>query len=154
MTTIRTDFAKLDPYLDGNSFSSDLVPRYARSGKIRYRNDILVEACAGKNLLHIGCCDHVPLIARKWQQHDWLHGQLTTVAGSVLGVDIDQAAVDETRRITGLRNIVAGDITSGEVIDAIAQHPSMAMILTYPIVLPGQQSRYFGNPPHNCALLP
>ena len=33
MTTILTDFAKLDPYLDGNSFSSDLVTRYARSGQ-------------------------------------------------------------------------------------------------------------------------
>ncbi len=65
MTTILADFAKLEPYLDGNAFSSDLVTCYGRSGQTRYRNDILVEACAGKNVLHIGCCDHVPLIARK-----------------------------------------------------------------------------------------
>jgi hypothetical protein len=139
MTTILTDFAKLDPYLDGNSFSSDLVTRYARSGKIRYRNDILVQACAGKNVLHIGCCDHVPLIARKWQQHEWLHGQLTTVAESVLGVDIDQAAVDETRRITGLGNLVAGDITSGEPIDAIVER-------YFDIALFGEVVEHIGDP--------
>ena len=64
MTTILADFAELEPYLGGNSFSSDLVTCYGRSGQTRYRNDILIEACAGKNVLHIGCCDHVPLIAR------------------------------------------------------------------------------------------
>ncbi len=139
MTTILADFAKLDPYLDGNSFSSDLVTRYGRSGHIRYRNDILVELCAGKNVLHIGCCDHVPLIARKWQQGEWLHGQLTGVAESVLGVDIDGEAVSETHRITGLGNIVAGDITSNKVIDAIAEH-------YFDLVLFGEVVEHIGDP--------
>ncbi|MBV8747495.1 MAG: hypothetical protein JO134_20900 [Xanthobacteraceae bacterium] len=139
MTTILTDFAKLEPYLDGNTFSIDLVTRYARSGQTRYRNDILVEACTGKNVLHIGCCDHVPLIARKWQQREWLHGQLTTVAESVLGVDIDADAVSETRRITGLDNIVAGDITSSKVIDAIAER-------YFDIVLFGEVVEHIGDP--------
>src|ERR1700761_5709899 len=102
-----------------DTFSSDLVTHYGRSGQTRCRNDILVEACAGKNVLHIGCCDHVPLIARKWQGREWLHGQLTAVAESLLGVDIDVNAVNETRRITGLPNIIAGDITSNTVINAV-----------------------------------
>jgi hypothetical protein len=139
MTTILADFAKLDPYLGGNAFSSDLVTRYARNGRTRYRNDLLVEVCAGKNVLHIGCCDHVPLIARKWQQHEWLHGQLTTVAESVLGVDIDEEAVSETRRITKLGNIVAGDITSGQVIDAIAER-------YFDIALFGEVVEHIGDP--------
>jgi SAM-dependent methyltransferase len=139
MTSILADFAKLEPYLDGNAFSSDLVTRYARSGPIRYRNDILVEACTGKNVLHIGCCDHVPLIARKWQQREWLHGQLTTIAGSVLGVDIDADAVSQTRRITGHDNIVAGDITSDHVIDAIAER-------YFDIVLFGEVVEHIGDP--------
>ncbi len=139
MTTILADFAKLEPYLDGNCFSSDLVTRYARSGRTRYRNDILVEACTGKNVLHIGCCDHVPLIARKWQQREWLHGQLTTVAESVLGIDIDEGAVNETRSITGLGNIVAGDITSEKVIDAIAER-------YFDIVLFGEVVEHIGDP--------
>ena len=33
MTTILADFAKLEPYLGGNSFSSDLVTCYGRSGQ-------------------------------------------------------------------------------------------------------------------------
>ena len=139
MTTIFADFAKLKPYLDGNSFSSDLVTCYGRSGQTRYRNDILIEACAGKNVLHIGCCDHVPLIARKWQQREWLHGQLTAVAESVLGVDIDDAAVNETRKITGLPNIIAGDITSTKVIDAIAER-------YFDIALFGEVVEHIGDP--------
>jgi hypothetical protein len=120
MTTILADFSNLDPYLGGSVFSSDFVAHYGRSGHTRYRNDILIQACAGKKVLHIGCCDHVPLIASKWQQGEWLHGQLTSIAESVLGVDIDGQAVNETCKITGVDNIIAGDITSDDVIDAIA----------------------------------
>jgi hypothetical protein len=139
MTIILADFAKLKPYLGGNSFSSDLVAHYGRAGQTRYRNDILIQACTGKNVLHIGCCDHVPLIARKWHGREWLHGQLTAVAESVLGVDIDVAAVSETRRITGLPDIIAGDVTSNTAIAAIAER-------YFDIALFGEVVEHIGDP--------
>ena len=77
--------------------------------------------------------------SRKWQQREWLHGQLTAVAESVLGVDIDDAAVNETRKITGLPNIIAGDITSTKAIDAIAER-------YFDIALFGEVVEHIGDP--------
>jgi hypothetical protein len=139
VTTILAEFSKLDPYLGGTAFNSDFVVRYAESGKIRFRNDILLEACTGKKVLHIGCCDHVSLIARKREQGEWLHGQLTAIADSVLGVDIDERAVCEARKMAGVDNIVAGDIASEHVIDAIASR-------FFDIVLFGEVVEHIGNP--------
>lgn len=99
------------PHLTGAKFDADFGVQYQRQQLVRYRNDVLVEACRGKRVLHIGCCDHAPLIAQKIASGDWLHKQISDVASAAVGVDIDGDAVLAARRISGLTNIIQGDVT-------------------------------------------
>ncbi len=121
MSRIVSDFSTWMPYLLGEKFSDNYVVSYRNEGKIRYRNDVLIDICRNKKVLHIGCCDHVPLIKHKIDDNNWLHGQLTQSSQKVVGVDIDENAVRESIRISGQDNIYAGDITSTERINKITE---------------------------------
>ena len=49
---------------------------------------------SGKSVLHIGCCDHLPLIEKKIYEGKWLHGILDDICSNVIGIDVNQEAVD------------------------------------------------------------
>jgi len=80
-------------YLRGEKFSSgyDLelndTALYARTDKI-------IELVWGKSCLHVGCCDHIPLIKEKISRKAWLHGLLEENCRRVVGIDINKDAVD------------------------------------------------------------
>lgn len=122
MTSMLTDFASVLPYLAGTRFDENMTISYANTSDVRYRSDVLIEMCRGKRVLHIGCCDHVPLIQRKIDDRDWLHGLISEVSEYTVGVDIDEDAVREASRISGLTNMVHGDITSPQKIGQLSGH--------------------------------
>ena len=112
MTTVISDFSSLMPYLDGQKFNENYNIKYQSKGAVTYRSDFIKETCTSKRVLHVGCTDHVPLIASKIANKDWLHGIITECASFTLGVDIDTQAVIEASKISGLTNMISGDITS------------------------------------------
>ena len=63
--------------------------RQAWIPEIPNRLVFLLERCDGKRVLDIGCVAHD--LARMDAAH-WLHGQISSVASSCLGVDIHSAA--------------------------------------------------------------
>jgi len=128
-----------DSYLDGTSFDESVTFEYEFATPLRSRFDLLSELVAGKSVLHIGCCDHIPLLAEKIAARAWLHGRLTETARFCLGVDIDPRAVAESRRISGLDNIVLGDVTAAARLPEIAGHRFDYAIL-------GEVVEHIGNP--------
>jgi 2-polyprenyl-3-methyl-5-hydroxy-6-metoxy-1,4-benzoquinol methylase len=106
-------------YLDGTRFDENMKLRYDFQTPLRNRLSILSELAASKRVLHIGCCDHIPLLERKILSRSWLHGELTKVAAHCVGIDIDEEAVKRARLISRLDNIVYGDITSDKEIPEI-----------------------------------
>lgn len=80
-------------YLAGNRFS-DHYNMTLEENILLCRNDRILDIVRGKSVLHVGCCDHKPLITSKIQSHTWLHGLLEENCSYVLGVDIDKEAVD------------------------------------------------------------
>jgi hypothetical protein len=120
MSSIMTDFTSIFPYLAGTKFNENMAVTYSGRMDVRYRSDVLVDMCRGKRVLHVGCCDHVPLIKKKIDHRDWLHGLITECSEYTVGVDIDQDAVREASRISGLDNMVSGDVTSGKKIEQIS----------------------------------
>ena len=119
MSSIMTDFRGVYPYLSGAKFDENMEVGYDRKMDVRYRSDVLIDMCRGKRILHVGCCDHVPRIKRKFEHRDWLHGLITECSEYTVGVDIDEDAVREATRISGLNNMVSGDITSSKNIEQI-----------------------------------
>lgn len=119
MAVILREFSNVVPYLDGSRFDENLTVPYLKDGPVRHRTDSLLDICRNKRVLHIGCCDHVPLIKLKIDNHDWLHGLITECSEYTVGIDIDANAVSEALRISGLKNIFAGDITSAVIVESI-----------------------------------
>jgi hypothetical protein len=139
MSAIMTDFTPITPYLAGIKFDENMEIGYSGKGRIRYRNDVLIDMCRDQRVLHIGCCDHAPLIRNKMKRRDWLHGLITECSKFTVGVDIDQAAVEEARKISGLDNIFAGDVTSDSKLGAISGK-------TFDIALFGEVVEHIPNP--------
>lgn len=139
MPPLIDDFTQLMPYLNGRAFDENLVIDYASEADVGHRSDILVDLCRGKRVLHVGCCDHVPLIAEKIAKNEWLHGLITRCSESTIGVDIDPVAVIEASRTSGLDNMFAGDLTSGDSIAEVTES-------SFDIALLGEVLEHIANP--------
>ena len=106
-------------YLSGSDFHENLRIKYFFP-KPMYRLDILLQEAQGKSILHVGCCDHVPLLPAKIAERSWLHGRLNEVAKFCLGVDIDRSGVDAAIKISNANNIICGDVTDTHLIKEIS----------------------------------
>lgn len=106
-------------YLNGNKFSNSHIFKYDFKAPIPNRVSFLTELSKGKNILHLGCLDHLPLIDDKVRRNQWLHKELTTSALDCLGVDIDEETLTYVQSKYGYKNIILGDFTK-EKLPAIA----------------------------------
>lgn len=99
-------------YLRGEKFSNriDVALRYKEP--IPNRVALLTDMSRGKNVVHLGCLDHKPLIADKIARKQWLHKELTEVSKSCIGVDIDEEALAYVQSTFGYTNIVLGNFTT------------------------------------------
>ena len=126
-------------YLAGTRFGEYVTFEYDFVTPLRNRVELLSELAAGKRILHIGCCDHIPLLQRKMADGTWLHGRLTQAAAYCIGIDIDAAAISEARSRSRLSNIFYGDITVQPKIAEISNDK-------FDYTLLGEIMEHIGNP--------
>lgn len=102
---------ELMDYLKGNKFSNGFQFKFAEKNmkNRKSRLKILEDIVKGKNIIHVGACDHLPLIEYKISKNIWLHKILQESAKNVVGLDIDKEAIEYTNKI-GYNNIFYGDI--------------------------------------------
>ena len=106
-------------FLKGEAFSNGLTVVIGKKEKqVVSRFQIIEELIEGKNVIHMGCCDHIPLIRKKIAQNLWLHKRICEKACKCVGIDIDQAAVSFVQNELGIKDIVCADIL-GDQIEAI-----------------------------------
>ena len=72
------------------------------------RVEYILNRCAGKSVLHLGCVDY-PFLDRRLAEGELLHQRLNAVAGTLYGVDIDERGL-EVLRSRGFDNLFHGDI--------------------------------------------
>jgi 2-polyprenyl-3-methyl-5-hydroxy-6-metoxy-1,4-benzoquinol methylase len=129
--------SRFDPFLQGIAFDNELgfaaVPARRSQDVLRDRITCLIELCRGKRVLHLGCCDHPPLVCAKLEQGTWLHKPLTEASAVCLGVDIDPLAVEFVRRTTGFDNVVLADLAAA-IPDAVQQGSPWEMVVAGEIV--------------------
>lgn len=104
------------PYLKGEKFSNGLEFRISEpEPSILSRFSYLEKLVAGKNIIHLGCCDHLPLIDDKIRKNIWMHGRLVASAGHCLGIDIEQESVDYVTNKLGYQDILCRNIMTEEL---------------------------------------
>ncbi len=106
-------------YLKGEKFSNSLT---VKLGNIKYeaktRESVITDLIKDRNIIHIGCSDHVPLIVEKIAANKWLHKLLTDNSKSCLGIDINKESIDFLINELGYTNVKYGNIitdTIGEI---------------------------------------
>ena len=80
-------------YLHGRRFSNGRAFALGNRGRAPRRADRLVELARGRRLLHVGCCDHLPLVREKMAQGIYLHQNLVAAAQRCVGVDTNAEGV-------------------------------------------------------------
>jgi SAM-dependent methyltransferase len=97
---------------------------YIRLPKVQVvngRQELIVNRCRDKKVLHLGCVD-VGLLSERFPSGGLLHQQLAAVAGELWGVDIDTDGVSFLRS-QGFNNLVVGDICKlDEIEDLKGKH--------------------------------
>lgn len=90
--------AAVDSYLAGQTFSNAGQFHVRRSSFVD-RATLIANLSRGKTVMHLGCADHVPLIAQKRADGSYLHDRISSVARRVVGVDTNAEALDEMRSV-------------------------------------------------------
>jgi SAM-dependent methyltransferase len=68
----------------------------ARRHDRRTREELILDTCAGKRVLDIGCVDHA---AAQVGGERWLHGRVASVASSCVGLDLHHEGVERMREL-------------------------------------------------------
>jgi hypothetical protein len=115
---------KIEPevlkYLKGEAFKTSLFVDIGKSKhRIISRESAITEMIRDKNVIHIGCSDHIPVIKQKISNNSWLHKLITDNAKNCVGIDIDRESIEFIKKETEYQNVFHGDILtdSFEVID-------------------------------------
>jgi hypothetical protein len=108
---------KIEPevlkYLRGEAFKTSLFVDIGKSKhKITSREAAITEMINNKNVIHIGCSDHIPVIKQKISNNTWLHKLITDNAKNCVGIDIDKDSIEFIRKETEYHNVFQGDILS------------------------------------------
>jgi 2-polyprenyl-3-methyl-5-hydroxy-6-metoxy-1,4-benzoquinol methylase len=109
---IRFD-AQTSEWLAGDSFSAaGRVPIGGSDSELPSRVNYLCNLLSQKSVIHVGCCDHLPLVDQKIADGQWLHGRITQAASRCIGVDLNDEAVTTIRKKHGYTNLITADLTT------------------------------------------
>lgn len=112
--------SNINDYLSGSSFSSGKIVKICQKGDpLRDRLSIIEDICEGKDIIHLGCVDHLPLIERKIRDNVWLHARLCSCAHRCLGIDINDKGIDYLVTKLGYSDVICADITKDYIPDLI-----------------------------------
>jgi hypothetical protein len=105
--------SEINKYLNGELFSAGLdIPFSKDKYPDQSRIDKIIELTTNKNVIHVGCADHLPLIMGKIKNKKWLHGLLLEKTAKCIGIDNNSEAVDFINKQLGIKDVYYLDITT------------------------------------------
>jgi hypothetical protein len=119
------------PFLAGQKFSNGLRISLRQSNLVRATTDrigLLAKLVAGKNIIHVGCVDHLPLLEDKRRQGLWLHEVLSQSASRCVGLDINQEGCEYMRKL-GYKDILHFDMINDELPAEIKKQKFACLVL-------------------------
>lgn len=116
-------------YLSGEKFSSGYYMPL-ENNPLYSRLETIMMLVKGTSVLHVGCCDHLPLIRQKIEQHTWLHGLLEEECKDVIGIDINREAIDFINKNNLCKNeVYCADITSQDFVEVLPKKEIEVVLL-------------------------
>lgn len=111
---------KIDPdvlkYLTGEEFKTNFVFNIEKKEQEAVsREAAILSFLADKNVIHIGCSDHIGIIRDKLKNNMWLHKLITDAAAECIGIDIDEPSIRFIRDELGYKNVYHADILTDEI---------------------------------------
>jgi hypothetical protein len=113
---------KIEPgilkYLKGETFQNNLnVVIGKEKHEIISREATIINLIRDKDVIHIGCSDHIQIINSKIRNNIWLHKLITENARKCFGIDIDRESIDYIKKELGYQNVFYGNILTDEFKD-------------------------------------
>jgi hypothetical protein len=85
---------EINQFLEGKAFSNALTINFSpEKYLLRTRINMLSGIVKDKNIIHLGCADHLDLIDDKMKKGKWLHGILVQNSNRCIGIDINSEAI-------------------------------------------------------------
>jgi 2-polyprenyl-3-methyl-5-hydroxy-6-metoxy-1,4-benzoquinol methylase len=88
---------------------------------VRGRRGVVLERCAGKRVLHLGCVD-TGLMAERFARGELMHQQLASVARELWGIDVDQEGISFLRA-KGFDRLLCVDICREDECHELTKEP-------------------------------
>ncbi len=134
---------ELKMFLSGEKFSNGLKINCTEINENLSRIEWLEKLCLNKKIVHVGACDHLPIIQSKINDNKWLHKRLMDACEKVIGVDIDQRAVEFCNEL-GYDNIKKLDFIADSY--EIRQWMSKESNTNFDLILMGEILEHLNNP--------
>jgi hypothetical protein len=115
-------------YLHGRRFSNGRIFDLGNRGHAERRSDRLIQLARGQSILHVGCCDHLPLIDEKRRLGQYLHENLTRVATHCVGVDTNAEGVELLRKTGFPQTYLPEDAPRSSVINGQEQPYDLCLL--------------------------
>ncbi len=103
-------YNQIREYIVGTKFSNGEKFTNTKKYSETSRTDILKTISAGKNIIHLGCLDHVEMIEEKRKKGIWLHQILMDSAKHCIGIDINEAGILKLKDQLKIQDIFYADI--------------------------------------------
>lgn len=103
-------------YLSGRRFSNGAAFALGNRGRAARRADRLLAMAAGQRVLHVGCCDHLPLVPGKLAAGNYLHANLVRAAAVCVGADTNVEGVAQLRAL-GMPEVYTPDEVPDQAFD-------------------------------------
>lgn len=127
-------------YLNGEKFSSGYHFKIDEKFFPKDRIEKILEIVKQKRVIHLGCCDHIPLIKEKIENRTWLHGLLTEKCSEVLGVDINEEGIEYLKKEIGCTNVKCANLLKENVNEIIENNK------VYDYIILGEILEHVNNP--------
>ena len=131
---------EITDYLTGEKFDAGLsIPIAHAENDIISRFSFLINTCQGKNVVHLGCCDHVPLINEKIKNGVWLHRLLMDTCSRVMGVDINDKGIQFLKEELNIPSVYCSNILTDDL-------PETLPDLSWDYLVMGEILEHIDNP--------
>lgn len=99
-------------YLMGQKFSNGMfIPISEPESGIMSRFKFIEDLVSGKKVIHVGCCDHIPLIEKKISSNTWMHSRITNSANKCIGIDNNKEGINYLKEKLSIKDVYCIDIT-------------------------------------------